>query len=100
VNLTPTGSGDKVAWEAMACGRPCLAANEGFKETMGRYTHYLLFRHGDDEDLADKLQEILKISPTKREEIGLYLRENVVQQHSLERLAKCLVDLFAKEYKR
>jgi glycosyltransferase involved in cell wall biosynthesis len=38
VNLTPTGLelGTKLAWEAMACGRPCLAANEGFRETCGR----------------------------------------------------------------
>ncbi|MFZ8854400.1 MAG: glycosyltransferase, partial [Armatimonadota bacterium] len=47
VNMTPTGSGDKVVWEAMACGRPCLAANEGFRETMGRWSDLLLFRYNE-----------------------------------------------------
>ena len=46
VNLTPTGSGDKVAWEAMSCGSLCLAANEGFRETLGTYAERLLFRYG------------------------------------------------------
>jgi glycosyltransferase involved in cell wall biosynthesis len=38
VNLTATGSGDKVALEAMSCGRPSLVANEGFRETLGPHT--------------------------------------------------------------
>ena len=44
VNLTPTGFGDKVAWEAMACGRPCLVANDDVVETLGRHADELLFR--------------------------------------------------------
>ncbi len=60
VNLTPTGSGDKVVWEAMACGRPCLAANEGFRETLGRWATDLLFRHGDAPDLAQSLKTCLR----------------------------------------
>ena len=97
VNLTPAGFGDKVALEAMACGRPCLLANEGFKEALGKYTQNLLFRHGDSEDLAHKLEGILAMSPGGRNEIGHCLREYVVQWHSLDRLAKYLVDLFTEE---
>src|SRR5438552_18971782 len=47
VNLTPAGFGDKVAWEAMSCGRPCLVANDDFRETLDRYEKELLFRGGD-----------------------------------------------------
>jgi glycosyltransferase involved in cell wall biosynthesis len=47
VNMTPTGSGDKVVWEAMACGRPCLVANEGFRETLGNYADSLVYAYGE-----------------------------------------------------
>jgi glycosyltransferase involved in cell wall biosynthesis len=97
VNLTPIGFGDKVILEALACGRPCLMANEGFKETLGKYIQHLLFRHGDPEDLARKLERILNMSPMERDEIGYCLREHVIQQHSLRRLAKRLVGLFTEE---
>jgi glycosyltransferase involved in cell wall biosynthesis len=94
VNLTPTGFGDKVAWEAMSCGRPCLAANEGFKQTMGDYAPKLLFRYGDPEDLAEKLHWVLTLTAAELKEIGAYLRKNVEEYHSLNGLAGRLVSLF------
>jgi glycosyltransferase involved in cell wall biosynthesis len=94
VNLTPTGFGDKVAWEAMACGRPCIAANEGFRETMGRWEDLLLFNHGNVRELAEKLRALLAMSEEKRLEIGSALRKNVMKNHSLEGLVKRLVMLF------
>lgn len=94
VNLTPTGFGDKVAWEAMACGRPCLVANEGFKETLGEYADRLLFRYGDAEDLARKLIAILDLPFSEYEQVGIYLRNQVIQLHSLDRLTYRLFELF------
>jgi len=94
VNLTPTGFGDKVAWEAMACARMCLVANEGFRETLGDYSDILFFRYGDSIDLASKLDSILNIPSSERESIGQYLREQVVQLHSLEKLVTRLVSIF------
>jgi glycosyltransferase involved in cell wall biosynthesis len=94
VNLTPTGSGDKVAWEAMACGRPCLAANEGFRETMGEYADALLFPHGDAEALAERLLWLLCLPLNEAERIGTYLRAQVVALHSLNQLAEKLKTLF------
>jgi glycosyltransferase involved in cell wall biosynthesis len=96
VNLTPTGFGDKVAWEAMACARPCLVANEGFRETLGPYTASLLFRYGDAADLAQHLFALLTLSPTERAAMGDYLRERVIDLHSLDRLARRLVEVFAE----
>jgi len=96
VNLTPTGSGDKVAWEAMACGRPCLVANEGFRETLGDYSAILLFRYRDSIDLASKLGSILSLPSSEWEGIGQYLRERVVQLHSLERLVTRLLSVFSE----
>ena len=94
VNLTPTGSGDKVAWEAMSCGKPCLAANTGFADTFGVYKDLLMFQHGNAEDLATKLEGQLRLSHHKRQQLGACLRSRVIQRHSLESLADKLVRLF------
>jgi glycosyltransferase involved in cell wall biosynthesis len=94
VNMTPTGFGDKVAWEAMACGRPCLVANEGFKQTLGEYADRVLFTHGDPKHLAERLMWILSLSRDDRASIGTYLRRQVVSMHGLDGLAQSLVNLF------
>jgi glycosyltransferase involved in cell wall biosynthesis len=95
VNLTPTGSGDKVAWEAMACGSPCVVANEGFRETLGKYSEQLLFRYGEPAALAHQLELICSLSDSERTIIGAYLREQVVEMHSLPRLADKLTNIFS-----
>ncbi|MDW8103172.1 MAG: glycosyltransferase family 4 protein [Anaerolineae bacterium] len=94
VNLTPTGSGDKVVWEAMACGKPCLVANEGFQETLGIYAAQLLFRYRDAEQLSDRFLWLLALPQEKRDMIGLYLRERVVKLHSLNHLTDQLLKIF------
>ncbi|MBW4424472.1 MAG: glycosyltransferase family 4 protein [Nostoc desertorum CM1-VF14] len=87
INLTPTGFGDKVAWEAMSCGKVCLVANEGFKETLGKYGEELLFNYGDAQDLLKKIFNILTQSSNEREKIGDYLRGQVIYMHSLNNLS-------------
>ncbi|MEN9216016.1 MAG: glycosyltransferase, partial [Gloeomargarita sp. HHBFW_bins_162] len=94
VNLTPTGFGDKVALEAMACSKVCLAANTGFRETLGIYAENLLFTHADPQDLANKLAYILSLTHQERQEIGNYLRQQIIHLHSLDRLIKNLLSLF------
>lgn len=93
-NLTPTGSGDKVTLEAMACARPCLVANEGFRDTLGEYAENLLFRYGDAEDLACQLEQLLAAPAQERQQIGSYLSEQVIKMHSLEGLAGKLCTVF------
>ena len=88
VNLTPAGFGDKVAWEAMSCGRPCLVANVDFAETLGDRRAELLFQLGDSDDLARKLSAVLHKSAAERSAIGQYLRTQVERLHSLPRLAE------------
>ncbi|MGH2396840.1 MAG: glycosyltransferase family 4 protein [bacterium] len=94
VNLTPTGFGDKVAWEAMSCARPCVVANHGFRETLGRYAPDLLFRHNDPEDLTQKLVHQLGLPVETRSQMGLYLRDQVIRFHSFDRLMDRLVAIF------
>ena len=96
VNLTPTGFGDKVVWEAMACGRLCLAANEGFRETMGEYAGTLLFQYGNAESLAECLLRLLSLTFNERQSIGEYLRKRTIALHSIDRLAEKLIALLAE----
>jgi glycosyltransferase involved in cell wall biosynthesis len=96
VNLTPSGSGDKVALEAMACGRPSVAANEGFRDTFGKFAELLLFRHGDPNDLANRLEALLTAPHVQIARIGLELRDRVVEKHSLDRLAEKLLGVLGE----
>lgn len=91
INLTPEGFGDKCALEAMSCGRPCIIANEAFRETVGKFADQLIFRERDAHDLARKLLWLLKMSSEDRNEIGSYLRQQVIKMHGLKRLSKLLI---------
>ncbi len=93
VNLTPTGFGDKVAWEAMACGRPSLVANEGYRETLGPYAPMLMFRHGDAVDLAYKLEQLLRRSPQEIVRMGKELSMRTLEQHGLPQLARRVIEV-------
>ncbi|MEA3213638.1 MAG: hypothetical protein QOE70_6695 [Chthoniobacter sp.] len=96
VNLTPAGFGDKVAWEAMSCGRPCLVANEDLRETLGSHANELLFRDGDASDLAAKLEALLAKTSGERDELGAFLRGQVERLHALPRLADRLLEELAR----
>jgi len=94
VNMTPTGSGDKVVWEAMACGKLCLVANEGFRETLGDYADAFVYNYGDSKQLAERLKWVLSLSETERSQITAYLIHQVTSMHSLTRLAQNLLCIF------
>jgi phosphatidylinositol alpha-1,6-mannosyltransferase len=96
VNLSETGTGDKVALEAMATGVPTLAANVGFKETHGAHADVLLYPLGDDEALADRLGALLRMEPSQRAAIGADLRAAVMELHAIDGLADRLVALFVE----
>lgn len=94
INLTPAGFGDKVAWEAMACETPTLVANPGMKETLGEYENLCLFEYKNENDLAIKMLQILQMSDKERNQMGLYLRNQVIKLHSLEALPHKVLSLF------
>lgn len=94
INLCPTGALDKAALEAMACGRLSLVANEGFRDTLGQWADWLLFRHGNPTDLAQKVERLLQMSHSERQAMAAGLRQSVVEQHGLARLADRLVEIF------
>jgi len=94
INLCPTGALDKAALEAMACARPSFVANEGFRETLGPWAADLVFRHSDAQNLAQKLENLLKMAKRKLQTMGEELRQNVLKLHSLNRLVERLLILF------
>jgi glycosyltransferase involved in cell wall biosynthesis len=93
VNATRTGSGDKVALEAMSCARPSLTANEGFRDVLAGQAEWLLFRYGDPADLFTRLARVLALGASERERIGQTLRDRIARHHSLEGLADRLTAL-------
>jgi glycosyltransferase involved in cell wall biosynthesis len=96
VNMTPTGFGDKVALEAMACGKLSLVANEGFRETLGKFENRLLFRFGDAAHLEQKLSTLLELCERDRDEIGKYLAQRINQLHGMSHLISRLVEILEK----
>jgi glycosyltransferase involved in cell wall biosynthesis len=94
VNMTPSGSGDKVAWEAMGCGVLCIVANEGFKDTLGIYADRCLYDHGNAEQLMERLKWALSLAQSERSSIGEYLGKQTKAMHGLERLSQNLVSIF------
>jgi glycosyltransferase involved in cell wall biosynthesis len=99
VNLTPSGFGDKVAFEAMSCGRPCLVANRDFDSLLGPYAPELIFSPGDAEELCARLRRVLGWSTEQHSRCGEYLRKEVKERHSLEGLADRIVRLLKEAQK-
>lgn len=92
VNLCPAGAPDKVGFEAMACELPLLACNQSYAKNLGSYTDQLLFKEKDSEDLAKK---ILNLSQSNQlEEMGKFLRKQVVKHHNLDNLLEGIIKCF------
>ena len=91
VNLSATGSIDKAVLEAMACGLPVITANEAFKGLLGPWRDMLLIPPESPGKLAVSLVKLKALSPDERRALGRRLRELVIEQHSLARLAPMLV---------
>ncbi|MBI4881282.1 MAG: glycosyltransferase family 4 protein [Planctomycetes bacterium] len=82
-----TGSLDKTVLEAMACGRLTLTCNESFRELFGELAPLLMFERGDAGGLAERLLHLLHLPAGERARLGQSLRERVLRDHDLERLA-------------
>ncbi len=92
INLCSTGAPDKAGFEAMACGIPVLACNQSYAKDFGPYVDQLLFKEKNSEDLAKK---ILSLSQSNQlEEIGKFLREQVVEYHNLDNLLEEIIKCF------
>ena len=89
VNLSPSGMYDKTIFEAMACGCLSLSSN---KNLTGIVSPALLFEEANKEDLASKLEALIKISETEKEANRLNSLQLTRSRHSLSALAEMLRD--------
>lgn len=96
VNLTPTGFGDKVAWESMACGVPCLACNRDFANTFGSFSTSLLFEHRDSDTLSERMCSIASRTLAERRSMGRYLSGRVHDLHGLDQLVSRVLSIITE----
>lgn len=95
VNLSRTGSLDKAALEAMACGVPVITSNPAFQAVFPPEMRSLLLRPDFDADfLVQLIEHLLRLSLSERQEMGLRLRQEIEKNHALERLVKKMVSVF------
>ncbi len=85
INPSPSGMYDKTIFEAMACESLILTSNLNLK---GQIDDTFLFKENDTEDLAVQLKNLLNLDTKTKEKYGIILRTYVVEQHSLEQLAR------------
>jgi glycosyltransferase involved in cell wall biosynthesis len=83
VNLSPQGMYDKTIFEAMACERLILASNNNLK---GIIEDKFIFKEGDKDDLAKKLEALLAEGEEQKIVDGKTLRNVVIERHSLAKL--------------
>jgi glycosyltransferase involved in cell wall biosynthesis len=94
VNVSQTGSVDKAVLEAMACGLPVITANEAFAPILADWRDSLLVTMDAPDELAARIRGMMQMPPEARRALGQALRAVVVRDHSLERLAETLIELF------
>lgn len=94
VHASETGSVDKVVLEAMACGLPVVSPSEAFRNMLAPWERLLTFEKDNAYELADRLEQLRRMTPGERRELGLALRGIVVKDHNLAVLAERIVDAF------
>ena len=90
-----TGSPDKAALEAMACGLPVVALGEGLRGALPADLAAQVIVP-DVEAMAVRLKTLAAMTPAARRAFGLALREAVVERHALDGLARRIVGAFEK----
>lgn len=85
INLTPTGSFDKVLLEAMASGCLILTCNMTFANILD---NKYLFKKKDFQELAEKIIALKEIEKTDK------LRKIVIKHHNLDNLIEKIVKCF------
>ena len=91
INLSETGSVDKAVLEAMACEKLVLTSNESFKNII---PVKLFLTDKIPENIADKILELYHMPETEKIELQKILRQEVVENHNLEKLAKKIIKLY------
>ncbi len=91
INLSETGSLDKVVLEAMSCGTIVLTSNEAFRSIV---PSELFLDSTDSKHVAEKIDELYKLSAGARNHLGEQLRQIVVKNHSLKHTVGSILALY------
>jgi len=94
VNLSQTGSLDKAVLEAMACECPIITSNEAFFEMLRSYEDLVVTQSNDSSSLSKKISQIIELKKADKETLTANLRNIVVTDHSLDKLAEKIVSAF------
>lgn len=88
INLTRTGSFDKVILEAMSCECLVLVCNIAFKEIL---EPKFFFKEGDAQDLAQKIGNLFDLAATIKADYGKKFRQYVFEKHNLNKLIEKII---------
>lgn len=91
INLSGTGSLDKAVLEAMASGCLPLTSNDAFKKILPKE---LLTKQNNPSLLAQKIQQLQKMSDAQKQELRQKVRDIVVEHHSVSGVAKNIIAQF------
>lgn len=94
INLAPKGGIDKAVLEAMAAGCLTLVSNEVFGKYLGDLKRFLVFKHNDPNNLAEKILGLLKLPEQKIKDISGFLEESVRISHSISNTINKISQLF------
>lgn len=91
VNLSHTGSMDKVVLESMSCGGIVLTSNEAFQEMLDNNLMFISSER--PEELARRILKIKNMSPLELLLVKENLRAEVVSNHSLSKLSDKIITI-------
>jgi glycosyltransferase involved in cell wall biosynthesis len=95
-----TGSLDKAALEAAACGLPPIVCNPAFRELYGSRWPELAFASADDAGgLIERLAAWLDRSPTERLDAAGTIRARIAAEHSVEHWADAVIGMIERGLK-
>lgn len=84
VNLCATGSLDKAALEAMACGTVSIFANTAYLSITGMFSNDISFLYGDYSGLARVMIALLQTPTRQLDVLRISLRNEIIFHHSMD----------------
>lgn len=91
INMSGTGSVDKVMLEAMSCGSLVLTANEAFREIIGSE---FMVSANNPHDLVKKIKWLMGLPAEEKIKIRKKLRQIVINDHQLNNLVQKIIKQF------
>lgn len=91
INAAPTGGLDKAVLEGMASGAVPLVSNEAFRPFFGKYADDLVFKQGDPESLAKRIESLTQ--RTDFLELRMFLVNVAKEQFDISVLSRRILNV-------